>query len=63
MVRLKYVDSDLLPKVPKVWWYGYGVEFAMQMRGFVELLFGRDYGRRLAGGIRAAKAFARKNKI
>jgi len=24
MVRVKYVDSDLLPRMKKPWWYGYG---------------------------------------
>ena len=24
MVRLKYVDLDLMPGMKKVWWYGYG---------------------------------------
>ena len=24
MVQIKYVDVDLLPRMPKVWWYGYG---------------------------------------
>jgi acyl-CoA reductase-like NAD-dependent aldehyde dehydrogenase len=63
MVRLKYVDSDLFPNLPKVWWYGYGADFAAQMRGFVDLLFGRKYARRLAGGILATKAFRRRTRI
>src|SRR5207244_3836503 len=28
MVRIKYLDSDRLPGVKKVWWYGYGETFA-----------------------------------
>src|SRR6202522_589747 len=31
MVWLKYVDSDLMPEMKKVWWYGYGTRFAQQM--------------------------------
>ena len=27
MVQVKYVDVDLLPRMPKVWWYGYGASF------------------------------------
>src|SRR6202522_2654002 len=32
MVWLKYVDSDLMPEMKKVWWYGYGTRFAQQDR-------------------------------
>ena len=62
MVQLKYVDSDLLPRMRKVWWYGYGPEFSRQMGGFVDLLFGRGL-RRLAGGLRSAGAFFRKGRL
>src|SRR5205807_1459443 len=34
MVRLKYLDSDWMPGMKKVWWYGYGESFARQMEGF-----------------------------
>ncbi len=62
MVWLKYVDSDLLPGIRKVWWFGYGQEFARQMHGFVDFLFGRGW-RRLSGGIRSAGAFFRKGRL
>ena len=26
MVRVKYVDSDLLPRMKKIWWFGYGAD-------------------------------------
>jgi succinate-semialdehyde dehydrogenase/glutarate-semialdehyde dehydrogenase len=60
MVRVKYLDSDLLPRVRKVWWYGYGPEFVRQMEGFVDFLFSRRLGARVAGGMRALKAYFRK---
>lgn len=60
MVWVKYVDSDLLPRLRKVWWYGYGPEFTRQMEGFVEFLFSRNWGSRLAGGVRALKAYFRR---
>jgi succinate-semialdehyde dehydrogenase/glutarate-semialdehyde dehydrogenase len=63
MVRLKYVDSDLLHRMPKVWWYGYGAEFTAQMRGFLDFLFAPDYGRRIAGVVKAAKSIRRGNRI
>ena len=62
MVQVKYVDSDLLPGIRKVWWFGYGPEFAAQMRGFVDFLFGRGLGR-LGGGLRSVGAFFRKRRL
>ncbi len=45
MVRVKYLDIDLMPGMKKVWWYGYGESFARQMEGFVDLLFARGVGK------------------
>jgi hypothetical protein len=63
MVRAKYIDSDLLPSMAKVWWYGYGADFLAQMRGFTDLLFARSYSHRLAGGWKSSKAFSRQGRI
>jgi len=63
MVRVKYVDSDLLPRVRKVWWFGYGEGFAGQMQGFVDLLFSRNWGRRIRGGLRSMQAYFRKGRL
>ena len=60
MVRVKYMDSDLLPRMRKVWWYGYGPEFSRQMEGFVDFLFSRHWGARIGGGVRAMKAYFRR---
>ena len=60
MVWLKYVDSDLLPTMPKVWWYGYGAQFSRQMEGFVDALFARGLAARLRGGLRSVGALFRK---
>ncbi len=60
MVRPKYIDSDRLPGLKKVWWYGYGKEFAAQMRGFMDMLFARDWGRKLKGSVKSAGAYVRK---
>jgi succinate-semialdehyde dehydrogenase/glutarate-semialdehyde dehydrogenase len=62
MVRLKYVDSDLLPNLAKVWWFGYGPEFSRHMHGFLDFLFGRGL-QRLTGGLRSSKAFFRKGRL
>lgn len=45
MVRVKYVAVDRIPKMKKLWWYGYGETFANQMGAFTELLFGRGLGK------------------
>ena len=63
MVRTKYIASDLMPSVRKVWWYGYGAEFRRQMEGFVDFLFSNSLTRRLRGGLKSAGAIARKNKV
>jgi len=60
MVRLKYVDADLMPGMKKVWWYGYGVSFVLQMEGFVDFQFARSLGERLRGMLRAAGVVGRK---
>jgi len=60
MVRVKYVDSDMLPRMSKVWWYGYSQAFSEQMRGFVDFLFAGRWDKRLTGGIKSAAALRRK---
>jgi acyl-CoA reductase-like NAD-dependent aldehyde dehydrogenase len=60
MARLKYLDSDLMPGMKKVWWYGYGTSFARQMEGFIDFQFGRSWGARLRGALRAAGVVRRK---
>lgn len=54
MVRLKYLDSDLMPGMKKVWWYGYGESFARQMEGFLDLQFARGVWQRLRGALRSS---------
>ena len=63
MVRIKYVDADLLPRMPKVWWFGYGAEFAAQMHAFIDFLFAPAIAKRLSGGLRSVKAFFRTRRI
>ena len=62
-VWIKYVDSDRLPGIKKIWWYGYSERFARQMEGFVDLQFARGLGRRLSGGYRALGAILRRGGI
>jgi len=63
MVWPKYVDSDRLPHMKKLWWYGYGPAFAQQMGGFVELLFARKLTNRLRGGMKSAKSYLRRRLL
>ena len=60
MVRLKYVDSDLLAGMKKSWWYGYGATFREQMYAFSDMLFARGWGERVAGAIKSAGAIFRR---
>jgi succinate-semialdehyde dehydrogenase/glutarate-semialdehyde dehydrogenase len=60
MVRLKYVDTDRVPGMKKVWWYGYGASFARQMEGFVDFQFARSLPQRMRGALRAAGVVLRK---
>ena len=60
MVRLKYLDSDLMPGMKKVWWYGYSETFRRQMEGFLDMQFARNVGTRLSGALRSAGVILRK---
>jgi acyl-CoA reductase-like NAD-dependent aldehyde dehydrogenase len=53
MVRLKYVASDRLPRMKKVWWYRYGENFAAQMEGMLDAQFARGPATRLRGALRS----------
>ena len=59
MVRIKYLDSDRLPRVKKVWWYGYGEQFTRRMEGFLDWQFAGSLTKRLRGAIRSAGVLLR----
>jgi acyl-CoA reductase-like NAD-dependent aldehyde dehydrogenase len=63
MVRIKHVDSDRLPGMKQVWWYGYGAGFTRQMEGFLDLMFARGLRRKLLGALRSAGAYLRKGRL
>ena len=63
MVLVKYVDVDLLPRVKKVWWYGYGETFQRQMSGFVDMMFGHSLSARIKGAFATVSALRRKNRL
>ena len=49
MVQVKYIDTDLAPGIPKVWWYGYSAKARRFAQGFVAFLFGLGPARRARG--------------
>jgi acyl-CoA reductase-like NAD-dependent aldehyde dehydrogenase len=63
MVRVKYVDVDLLGSKKKSWWYGYGEKFTRQMEGVIDLMFARKWAQRLRGARLTAGTFRLKNKL
>lgn len=60
MVRLKYLDTDRMPGMKKLWWYGYGESFRRQMDGFLDLEFGRGLAIKVRGALRAVGSVWRK---
>ena len=60
MVRVKYLDIDLMPGMKKAWWHGYGDAFRRQMEGFLDMQFARGLGMRLRAALRAAGIVRRK---
>jgi succinate-semialdehyde dehydrogenase/glutarate-semialdehyde dehydrogenase len=63
MVWPKYVDSDRMPRMKKLWWYGYGPAFAEQMSGFVDLLFHKNLIKRMQGGVKSTKSYLRRRLL
>jgi succinate-semialdehyde dehydrogenase/glutarate-semialdehyde dehydrogenase len=60
MVRVKYLDTDQVPGMKKVWWYGYGERFGRQMEGFLDLQFATNLTTKLRGAIRATGTIWRR---
>jgi acyl-CoA reductase-like NAD-dependent aldehyde dehydrogenase len=60
MVRPKYIDSDLIPRVKKIWWFGYGDGFAGEMEAFLDLLYRHPLREKLKAAIRSAGALWRR---
>jgi succinate-semialdehyde dehydrogenase/glutarate-semialdehyde dehydrogenase len=63
MVQVKYIDSDLLPNMKKVWWYGYGNTFQHQAEGLVQAFYGRRWSDRLKGFLHTIGASRRDGRI
>jgi succinate-semialdehyde dehydrogenase/glutarate-semialdehyde dehydrogenase len=63
MIRIKYLDSDRLPGMKKVWWYPYGKRLIREIEGFLDQQFSRSALRRLQGALLSATLFLRKGKL
>lgn len=63
MVWPKYVDSDRLPGMKKLWWYGYGPAFQQQMSGFIELLFSKNLTKRIRGAIKSTQSYLQRKPL
>jgi len=60
MVRVKYIDSDLVPRMKKIWWFGYGGNFSREMESFLDLLFATPLRQKLKAMLRSLGALGRR---
>jgi succinate-semialdehyde dehydrogenase/glutarate-semialdehyde dehydrogenase len=60
MVTQKYLDVELLPRMKKLWWFGYSERFEKQMRGFVDMVFAPGLLGRVNGALKTTPALLRK---
>jgi len=63
MVRLKYVDTDLLPGRAKPWWYRYGADLERAADAFLQFQFGRSVAARLRYARASLKTMFRNHGI
>ena len=62
MVRIKYLDSDLLPGMKKPWWYGYGSNVRSAAEGFMDFQFARGLTSKVRGAVSSAGLMFRKRR-
>jgi len=60
MVRVKYLDSDLVPRMKKIWWFGYGSGFTSEMESFLNLLYARPLRDKMKAALRSTAALWRR---
>ena len=63
MVQVKYVDVDLLPGMPKPWWFGYDQQAQAADGRLYRLAVRRNLGKKLSGALRSAGLVRRGNRI
>jgi hypothetical protein len=59
---VKYVDADLLPRMKKPWWYGYGSKLRAAAEGFLDFQFASGLGARVKGALRSSAMITRKRR-
>jgi len=57
---VKYLDSDRIPRIKKIWWFGYGGGFAGEMESFLDLLYARSLREKVRAAINSAGALWRR---
>jgi succinate-semialdehyde dehydrogenase/glutarate-semialdehyde dehydrogenase len=62
MVRVKYLDTERLPWMKKVWWFGYGKALTRQMEALADMQFARRIAGRLRGTLRSAGVVASRKR-
>ena len=60
MARVKYLDSDRIPRMKKIWWFGYGNGFAGEMESFLDLLYARSLREKVKAAVNSAGALWRR---
>jgi acyl-CoA reductase-like NAD-dependent aldehyde dehydrogenase len=60
MVRVKYLDSDRIPRMKKIWWFGYGGGFADEIESFLDLLYVGSLREKIKAAINSAGALWRR---
>ena len=60
MIRVKYVDSDRVPRRKKPWWFSYGRDFTAEMESFLDLLYSQPLREKAKAAVRSAGALWRK---
>ena len=63
LVRLKYVDRDALPGVPKAWWYGYNQALLESAGQMMETLFAPRWSRRVRAAANSARVLWRRGRV
>jgi acyl-CoA reductase-like NAD-dependent aldehyde dehydrogenase len=63
MVRVKYIASDRLPGMKKIWWYQYGETFTREMENLLDMQFAHPAIRRLQAALRSAGLFLRLGRL
>ncbi len=60
MVRVKYVAVDLVPRMKKIWWFGYGKVFGGEMESFLDLLYARSLRKQFGAALKSVGALWRR---